>query len=113
MAVAPEHSPTLLSGDDNTPPTPSDVSSEYDGLTAAEVLSKLEKVWSVYMCSVVVHDHTILQCICEIYKVICLHSTVYVMCVRVCVCIVALSMSCQKQVKNGYVNSLIFNKANV
>ena len=44
MAVAPEHSPTLLSGDDNTPPTPSDVSSEYDGLTAAEVLSKLEKV---------------------------------------------------------------------
>lgn len=54
MAVAPEHSPTLLSGDDNTPPTPSDVSSEYDGLTAAEVLSKLEKVWSVNMCSVVV-----------------------------------------------------------
>lgn len=54
MAVAPEHSPTLLSGDDYAPPTPSDTGSEYDGLTAAEVLSKLEKVWSVNMCSEVV-----------------------------------------------------------
>lgn len=51
MAVAPEHSPALLSGDDSAPPTPSDVASEYDGLTAAEALSKLEKVWSVVECT--------------------------------------------------------------
>ena len=44
MAVASHESPTLLGGDDNPPPTPSDVVSEYDDLSAAEVLSKLEKV---------------------------------------------------------------------
>lgn len=43
MAVAQQHSPTI-SDDDSAPPTPSDLASD-DGLTAAEVLSKLEKAW--------------------------------------------------------------------
>ena len=57
MAVAPQDSPTMLSGDDSAPPTPSDVASEYDGLTAAEVLSKLEKVWLSVCLSVSLHVH--------------------------------------------------------
>ena len=55
MAVASEESPTMISDDDIMPPTPSDASDD-DGLTAAEVLDKLEKVQSVVpVCSVVAY----------------------------------------------------------
>ena len=65
MAVAPQESPTMLSGDDSVPPTPSDVASD-DGLTAAEVLSKLEKV-----CVCVRACVRLRMCVCT-YMCVCM-----------------------------------------
>lgn len=70
MAVAPEQSPTLLSRDDSAPPTPSDVTSEYDGLTAAEVLNKLEQAWCNELLAAELLDYKtyIVECVMEQVK---------------------------------------------
>ena len=85
MAVAQQHSPTMISDDDSAPPTPSDLASD-DGLTAAEVLSKLEKVCIHCVCCVYQCAHV---CVCCVYHCVC--------CMYHCVCVVCIIVCCVYQ----------------